>query len=106
MIEVRSKAPDNYTFVCDTYEEKNFVDLHQNELFDRFINMQTNGKIKNLDDLHKKATDLEFGVTSIKYFWYISSGLEWTPSTVGIFQDFVNKEYENETTNQEKDTVL
>lgn len=71
MIKVRSEAPDKYTFICDTYEEKNFIDLHQNELFDKFINIQTNGKIKNLNDLHKKATDLEFGQTSIKYFWYI-----------------------------------
>lgn len=96
MIEIRSKAPDNYTFICDTYEEKNFIDLHQNELFDKFINIQTNGKIKNLDDLHKKATDLEFGETSIKYFWYISKGLEWLPSNVGAFQLFVNEEYEND----------
>jgi len=96
MIKVKSNAPDNYTFVCDTYEEKNFIDLHQNELFDKFINIQTKGKIKNLEDLHKKATDLEFGKTSIEYFWYISSGLEWLPCTVGIFQDFVNKEYEND----------
>ena len=102
MINVKSNAPDNYTFVCDTYEEKNFVDLHQNELFDKFINIRTNGKIKNLDDLYKKATDTEFGETSIKYFWYISKKLEW-PSVVGVFQDFVNKEYKNETTDQTKD---
>ena len=93
MIVVKSKSPDNFTFICDTYEEKNFIDLHQNELFDKFINMQTNGKIKNLEDLHKKATDLEFGETSIKYFWYISSRLEWTLSNVGAFQNFVNNEY-------------
>ena len=93
MIVVESESPDNFTFVCDTYEEKNFIDLHQNELFDKFINMQTNGKIKNLDDLYKKATDLEFGKTSIKYFWYISKELEWTSSTVGAFQHFVNNEY-------------
>ena len=93
MIVVKSKSPDNFTFVCDTYEEKNFIDLHQNELFDKFINMQTNGKIKNLNDLHKKATDLEFGETSIKYFWYISKGLEWNSSNVGAFQHFVNNEY-------------
>lgn len=99
MIKVRSELPDKYTFVCDTYEEKNFIDLHQNELFDKFINMRTNGKIKNLDDLYKKATDLEFGEASIKYFWHISSGLEWTINNVGVFQDFVNKEYENETAN-------
>jgi hypothetical protein len=106
MIKVKSNAPDNYTFVCDTYEEKNFIDLYQNELFDKFINIQTKGKIKNLDDLHKKATDLEFGATSIKYFWCISEELVWTSATVGVFQDFVNKEYENETANQTKDTVL
>ena len=93
MIKVRSEAPDKYTFVCDTYEEKNFIDLHQNELFDKFINMQTNGKIKNLDDFYKKATNMEFGETSIKYFWYISEGLEW-PSVVDVFQNFVNEEYE------------
>lgn len=96
MIEVKSYAPDNYTFICDTYEEKNFIDLHQNELFDKFINIQTNGKIKNLDDLYEKATDLEFGETSIKYFWYISKGLEWTSGNVGAFQHFVNEEYEND----------
>ena len=93
MIVVKSESPDNFTFVCDTYEEKNFIDLHQNELFDKFINMRTNGKIKNLEDLYKKATDLEFGQTSIKYFWYISKGLEWISSTVGDFQNFVNNEY-------------
>jgi hypothetical protein len=93
MIVVKSKCPDNFTFVCDTYEEKNFIDLHQNELFDKFINMRTNGKIKNLEDLHKKATDLEFGKISIKYFWYISKELEWTSSAVGVFQNFVNNEY-------------
>ena len=93
MIVVKSESPDNFTFVCDTYEEKNFIDLHQNELFDKFINMRTNGKIKNLEDLYKKATDLEFGQTSIKYFWYISKGLEWLSSTVGDFQHFVNNEY-------------
>lgn len=27
MIKVRSELPDKYTFICDTYEEKNFVDL-------------------------------------------------------------------------------
>lgn len=106
MIKVRSEAPDNYTFVCDTYEEKNFIDLHQNELFDKFINSRTNGKVKNLNDLYEKATDLEFGTTSIKYFWYISKGLEWLSSTVGVFQDFVNKEYKNETIDQTEDTVL
>lgn len=99
MIKVRSESPDNYTFICDTYEERNFIDLHQNKLFDKFINSQTNGKIKNLDDLHKKATDLEFGEASIKYFWYISKGLEWTSATVSAFQYFVNKEYEHETGN-------
>lgn len=105
MIKVKSNAPDNYTFICDTYEEKNFINLHQNELFDKFINIQTKGKIKNLDDLHKKATDLEFGATSIKYFWCISEGLEW-PNTVDIFQHFVNEVYKNETTSQTKDAVL
>lgn len=105
MINVRSEAPDKYTFICDTYKEKNFIDLHQNELFDKFINIQTNGKIKNLEDLHKKATDLEFGETSIKYFWYISKELEW-PSAISVFQYFVNEEYKNETTNQSEDTVL
>ena len=96
MIRVRSEAPDSYTFICDTYEEKNFIDLHQNELFDKFINIQTNGKIKNLEDLHKKATDLEFGVTSIKYFWYISKELRWTSSTIDKFQHLVNEAYEAE----------
>lgn len=93
MIVVKSEAPDNFIFVCDTYEEKNFIDLHQNELFDKFINMRTKGKIKNLEDLYEKATNLEFGETSIKYFWHISKELEWTSSTVGVFQDFVNNEY-------------
>lgn len=93
MIVVKSKAPDNFTFVYDTYEEKNFIDLHQNELFDKFINMRTKGKIKNLEDLYEKATNLEFGETSIKYFWHISKELEWLPSTVYAFQHFVNNEY-------------
>ena len=93
MIVVKSESPDNFTFVYDTYEEKNFIDLHKNELFDKFINMRTKGKIKNLEDLYDKATDLEFGEMSIKYFWHISKGLEWTSSTVGVFQDFVNNEY-------------
>jgi len=93
MIRIKSEAPDKYTFICDTYEEKNFIDLHQNELFDRFIKMRTNSKIRNLDDLYEKATDLEFGKASIKNFWYMSSGLEWTSSVIGVFQDFVNKEY-------------
>jgi hypothetical protein len=53
------------------------MELHENELFDDFINSQTHGKIKNLNDLWKKATDDEFGTTSIKYFWYISKGLEY-----------------------------
>lgn len=74
-------------------------------MFDKFINIQTNGKIKNLEDLHKKATDLEFGETSIKYFWYISKELEWS-SAISVFQYFVNEEYKNETTNQSEDTVL
>ena len=99
MIKVRGEVPDKCTFICDTYEEKNFIDLHQNELFDKFINIQTKGKIKNLEDLHKKATDLEFGETSIKYFWYISKELEWSATTVSKFQYFINEEYKHETTN-------
>ena len=96
MIRVKSEAPDKYTFICDTYEEKCFIDLHQNELFDKFINIKTNGKIKSLDDLYEKATNMEFGKTSIKYFWYISRELEWNSSVVGDFQHFVNEEYERE----------
>lgn len=94
MIRIKSEAPDKYTFICDTHEEKRFVDLYQNELFNKFINFQTKGKIKNLDELYEKATDLEFGATSIQYFWYISKELEW-PSTVSVFQHFVNDEYKN-----------
>lgn len=94
MIKVRTDDPTTFHFVCDTYEEKNFVDLHENELFDNFINSQTHGKIKNLNDLWKKATDDEFGTTSIKYFWYISKELEY-PTCVGAFEEFINKSFEN-----------
>lgn len=89
MIKVITPNPTTFHFSCDTKEEMNFVDSHKDELFDKFVNVRTNGKIKNLNDLWKQATDDEFGTTSIKAFWYKSRGLEY-PDCVSSFEYFVN----------------
>lgn len=91
MIKIESNKPDQIHYIVNTQLEKDFVDTHSKELIDKFI--KQNSCFNNYEEYNKASTDMEFGVASIKIFWYQSRNLEWT-SSIYRFEYFVNQEFE------------
>ena len=91
MIKIESNKPEQIHYIVNTQLEKDFVDTHSKELIDKFIRL--NSCFNNYEEYIKKAFDTEFGVVSIKAFWYQSRNLQWTSSTTGRFEYLVNEEF-------------
>jgi len=91
MIKIKSDKPDQIHYIVNTQLEKDFVDTHSKELIDEFIKL--NSCFNNYEEYIEKAFDMEFGVTSIKAFWYQSRNLQWNSFTMGNFECLVNQKF-------------
>ena len=96
--------PTRLNFIVNSESEKEFIDNPENQkkIFDKFVFLQTDGKVSSFDEYQNEIIYLNDSITNeaerkmeFKKIMFKYRNLSWTSDTVEKLQDLINDEFFN-----------
>jgi hypothetical protein len=98
MIKIHSKSPTEIHFVCNSQDEIDFCETHKDSIFNQFIDNQTRGRFKTLEEFAKWYYYSYSGFSELDIIakWNQTEkwGLGWCARLDRILQDMFNEAYD------------
>lgn len=94
--------PTRLNFIVNSEIEKLFIDNPENQkkIFDKFVFLQTDGKVSSFDEYQKEIIYLNDNITNeterkmeFKRIMFKYRNLSWTADTIAKLQDLINEEF-------------